>query len=218
MSFKNKIIDKKLVEHILEQGQKLRTSMIESILKNDLCNKETVNEKCYNTPRSSYDSINYQIKELEVANDVFRDLNTCYNRLLSEGYEAPCDTTEKNVICSCSTCLAYSVKCLKCDLRRAKSKDICAVAIPDQKYINKELLEYVDCLKIHLDSIYLNDHGLKKVTHDLSNSGLHIYNETYNLEYSIPKILLVKSKKSTGRNCLENDYSKICGRRTNDGN
>ncbi|XP_076255909.1 uncharacterized protein LOC143193530 [Rhynchophorus ferrugineus] len=215
MSFKDKKIDKKLVEHILEQGQKLRTSMIESILKNDPFNKETVNEKCYNTPRSSNGSINYQIKELEVASDVFKDLNVCENQLLSERYENACYATEKSVVCSCSTCLAYSVKCLKCDLRRAKSKD--SIVIPKQKPIKKELLEYGDCLKIQLHSIYLNTQGLKKVTHDLPNRTLHSYNETYILEYSIPKIFLTKHRKSTGRNCLENDnYSRIIGRRTND--
>ncbi|KAJ8937561.1 hypothetical protein NQ314_011796 [Rhamnusium bicolor] len=138
-----KIVDKNLVEKILEQGQKLRNAMVGSILKQDPFNTEIIYNKHFNTPRNTKNELNdfkkvdplttldekrleafikgeYMTKEEEkLALDTLRSLS------------APdlCKTTEKSLnsardsSCKCYTCEIYNSNNLYCDLRRKNIKE-----------------------------------------------------------------------------------------------
>lgn len=210
-----------LVDKILEQGQRLRNAMVQSILQNDPLSEDIYN-KTHNTPASSATSLtcntngkklleaflngDYLTKEQE---------QMALNTARSVPVEEVCNTIEKTNFskCACAVCSAYHPTNLKCDLRRPKSllKEL-NMGIP------ADALKQVDSLKIILQSIHLNSAGSKKVSHGQSQADSRL-NETYFVEYSVPEVFtkgVVRSKSKTDSG-LESSHVRVCARRTSNG-
>ncbi|CAH0561232.1 unnamed protein product [Brassicogethes aeneus] len=223
MSFKtrNSVRNKDLVDKILEQGQRLRNSMVQSILNNDPLYVDS--NKHYNTPVSSVelhkhvDTSQFDDKKLEsflkgdylsredekIALDTFRSMSDV----------DLCKTTERmysanSRTCSCSTCRDYHSKDLNCDIKRSKSDKNISI-----RYENEKYFKFVDSLKVTVHSLVLNGAGSRKICDKNVPLG-----ETYFLEYIVPDLLqknvgFVKSKVNSGldTNSVRICAKKICG-------
>lgn len=211
-----------LVDKILEQGQRLRNAMVQSILQNDPHSADVLfhHNKKYNTPVSNDTGLTDQpLKDNKLITAFLHGdyltkqqeeqaLNTIRSMSLSD----VCDTTEHTLgsKCTCITCTAYNNNNLKCDLRRTNP------AVDEA--VDKEFLKQVDSLKVVLQSICLNSLGQKKVNQGLSGQ-ISSLNETYFVEYSLPEVFIKNMTKSKSKvdSGLENNYVRVCARRTNDG-
>ncbi|XP_060531036.1 uncharacterized protein LOC132704799 isoform X2 [Cylas formicarius] len=215
-----KMVDGKLVEKILEQGQKLRNAMVESILKNDPFSAELTSRKHYTTPRDSSLSVPKHADKIADSKLLEAYLNGDY--LTREQETSAMETirtmpvlelsnqTQKTLhnvgkICTCTTCLAYMDTNLNCDLRRNEGEIM-------KPCNNTNILKFVDSLKVILHGIQLNETGLKRISNkeQLQYSAL---NECYFLEYKVPDILTKKLKKSKVDSGLTNTSVRFCSRR-----
>ncbi|XP_066150270.1 uncharacterized protein [Euwallacea fornicatus] len=213
-----------LVDKILEQGQKLRTAMVQSILQNDPLHSDILysNNKYY-TPITNRVSLtgsgsgdkklleaflngDYLTKDEEkIALSIVRSM---------PGLEIFKTTKEKLFSkCPCSTCSVYHTNNLKCDLKRNEA------AFKHTEHINNinalNVLKQVDSLKILLQSIHLNSLGEKKIVQSFNKSSSHL-NETFFVKYCIPEVFIcdiVKSKSKVDSG-LEHNQIQVCSRRT----
>lgn len=209
-----------LVDKILEQGQRLRNSMVQSILQNDPHSADVLfhHNKKYNTPVSSDTGLTDQpLKDNKLITAFLHGdyltkqqeelaLSTIRSMSLSD----VCENTDHTLgsKCTCITCTAYNTNNLKCDLRRtnpAVDKDT-------------QFLKQVDSLKVVLQSILLNSLGQKKVNQGFSGQSSSL-NETYFVEYCLPEVFIKNMTKSKSKvdSGLENNYVRVCARRTNNG-
>ncbi|KAL3266642.1 hypothetical protein HHI36_010805 [Cryptolaemus montrouzieri] len=237
-----------LIERILEQGQRLRNAMVQSILDHDPFNTDVINTA---TARSLVKSrlrkripSQYSISNLGLS-DIERDKLNAFlkgdsmNRfdeidtleaLKSMSAEDLCKTTNQvfnsTQECCCGTCLKYNKEDLNCDLKRSKQR------LADDKSRNQEdvpkvqfqvepnkHLKYVDCMRIIVHDLVLNERGNKKVNLNLSSDKKIPVcgSQTFFIEYELPFILsvpthakLVKKSLSSSKN---NSFVRICARR-----
>ncbi|KAH1026500.1 hypothetical protein HUJ05_000163 [Dendroctonus ponderosae] len=207
-----------LVDKILEQGQRLRNAMVQSILQNDPFTGD-IYSKTHNTPVSSATSLtcnsngkklleaflngDYLTKEQE---------QMALNTARSVPMEEVCNTIGKSNFskCACAVCSAYHPTNLKCDLRRPQTQ------LKQLKGgVPADALKQVDSLKIILQSVHLNNAGSKKVSFGKGRADSRL-NETYFLEYSVPEVFskgVVRSKSKTDSG-LESSVVRVCARRT----
>lgn len=225
-------IKESLVDKILEQGQRLRNAMVESILLNDPLSSGIIYNKTYNTPVPSETKLigkpigDKKLLEAFLSGDYLTkdQEEIALNTIRSMPVSDVCDTTERTLLskCSCSTCAAYYRNNLKCDLRRSPNcnKKFSIGQKEEANFDGHQILKEVDSLKVILQSIHLNSFGTKKVTQYLSkrqfSSGL---NETYFVEYYIPDIFTkeVPKSKSKTDSGLESNHVRVCARRTGNG-
>ncbi|CAG9767011.1 unnamed protein product [Ceutorhynchus assimilis] len=210
-------VKESLVDKILEQGQKLRNSMVQSILQNDPMSSADIiyNNKIYNTPVNSATTLsnenpkkNSKLLEAFLNGDYLTkdQEELALSTIRSMPVSDVCETTQKTLSskCCCATCTAYSINNLNCDLRRT----------PNCSNLRREftIFKFVDSLKVILQSLSLNDFGNKKVNTKETNSTL---NETYFIEYYIPEVftrnIKTKSKTDSG---LESGHVRVCAKRT----
>lgn len=209
-----------LVDKILEQGQRLRNAMVQSILQNDPHSADVLfhHNKKYNTPVSSDTGLTEEpLKDNKLITAFLHGdyltkqqeelaLNTIRSMSLSD----VCETTKHTLHskCACITCTEYNTNNLKCDLRRTHT------AVDK----NTQFLKQVDSLKVVLQSIHLNSLGQKKVNQGLRGPSSSL-NETYFVEYSLPEVFTKNMTKSKSKvdSGLENNHVRICAKRTNDG-
>ncbi|KAJ8945065.1 hypothetical protein NQ318_005245, partial [Aromia moschata] len=234
MSYNNlnnvKMVDKSLVDKILEQGQRLRNAMVGSILKNDPFNTEIIYNKHFNTPRSSGTELNrfkavdnltsldekrleafikgeYMTKDEEkLAVDTLRSLSA----------PALCKTTERSLssgrlsTCRCYVCEIYNANNLYCDLRRKSPKQTVERL---ETYPSNEVTR-------EIQEKYRTDNGniLKHVDSMKVSINSLVLNEIGNQKYVVPDYLVSKSfvSKSKVNSGLENNHVRLCSRRNND--
>lgn len=216
-----KIVDTSLVNKILEQGQKLRNSMVGSILKNDPFNTDIIYSKHFTTPKTSssdftdfkslspFTSIDEKRVEAYIKGEYMTkdEERLALDTLRSMSAPDLFKTTERTLnstclsTCKCYICEIYNSNNLYCDLRR-KSKDIngtnqcfsseIAKDIQEKyKNENKAMLKYVDSLKVLINNLTLTETGNRKVS-DNDKKVPYNFNQTYFLEYCIPDCIVNK--------------------------
>ncbi|XP_066246951.1 uncharacterized protein [Euwallacea similis] len=213
-----------LVDKILEQGQKLRNAMVQSILQNDPFHSDILcSNNNYDTAVTSRVSLtgsgtgdkklleaflngDYLTKDEEkIALSTVRSM---------AGLEVFKSTEEKLFTkCLCSTCSIYHTNNLKCDLRRNEAAFKPTESINSIDALN--VLKQVDSLKIILQSIHLNSLGEKKIVQDFNKPSSHL-NEIFFVKYCIPEVFIndtVKSKSKVDSG-LERNQIQVCSRRT----
>ncbi|KAL1509796.1 hypothetical protein ABEB36_004478 [Hypothenemus hampei] len=214
-----------LVDKILEQGQKLRNAMVQSILQNDLQNRaNNLDTKTHNTPVSSFFSLSNRSDEERNLFEAF--LNGDY--LTKQQEELVLNTarsippaefllaTERTFFpkkCKCDICAEYHNNNLKCDLRRTTTQNADKELV---KRSNQDFLKQVDSIKVILQNIDLNSYGIKKITNGCNFQSSSL-GESYFIEYSIPQVFVkdvVKSKSKTDSGLESNDV-RIYAKRIN---
>lgn len=238
MAYSNKL-NSNVVEKILEQGQRLRNSMVQSILNNDPLNTDVLSVKHFNTPTSSIDQPlcpqlkldetkleaylkgDYMTKEEEkLALDTFRsmsDVDLC--RATDRSYSG----YKKN--CTCNTCREYNTKDLNCDIKRSneqtyrsnysENSNKITKYIEDQyRYENCKYLKFVDSLKVSVHSLILNEAGNCKVWSADRKVPFNV-SETYFLEYRVPDCIqkTTHSSKAKVDSGLDEHFNRVCARR-----
>lgn len=241
-----KIVDTSLVNKILEQGQKLRNAMVGSILKNDPFNTNIIYSKHFNTPKTSssdfndFKSVNplASVDEKRVEAYIKGEYMTKDEERLAldtlRSMSAPdlCKTTERTLnstrlsTCKCYICKIYNSNNLYCDLRRQNNVDGTNQYSPSEiikdiqeryKNENKNLLKYVDSLKVLINNLTLTETGNQKVS-DNDKKVPYNFNQTFFLEYCLPDYIVNKSivSKSKVNSGLESNFVRFCSRRNND--
>ncbi|KAK9878727.1 hypothetical protein WA026_023604 [Henosepilachna vigintioctopunctata] len=148
-----------------------------------------------------------------------------------------CKTTnlvykQSNNKCSCNTCLRYEKEDFNCDLMRSNDKTCCKNCSELQNQCqgknttkavhNTEIYEYmkyVDCMKVTVQELVLNENANKKLNADLkSNKKIPaLGNQTFFIEYELPFIFSVCSRKKNAKkvkSCIQdNTFVRLCARR-----
>ncbi|XP_050315160.1 C2 domain-containing protein 3-like [Anthonomus grandis grandis] len=247
-------IKETLVDKILDQGQRLRNAMVQSILQNDPLSSEVFLSKTHNTPMSSLSSLttrtaadkklleafingDYLTKEQEeLALETIRSLPA----------SEVCETTEKTLSsrCSCPTCLSYHENNLKCHLRREhrvstncqNQKPECLPEFTNSNFTDclrehrvsacqntvaevsnsnfTNILKQVDCLRVSLQSIHLNELGIKKVVQSSNKVNSYGASQSYFVEYTIPDIFFKQGEKLQSKvdSGLKSNHVSFCAR------
>lgn len=237
----SKVPDTNLIDKVLEQGQRLRNSIVKSILNNDPFNSDILLAK--SMPNSAKNIIaNFQNQEQNVINYLKGDpmspeekqsvLNVIQNMSPNE----LCKTTERtfgsyNKSCNCYICNLYETENLSCDLQRSttySNKSDCVVPPIDlmQKVNennvnynaqNEKLLKHVDSMQVTVHSLELNSAGIQKLLCDNSDRKLNLssMNCSYFVEYCVQEDVLKfdRNLKSFNKNC-----ARICSKKASDKN
>nr|CAI5849123.1 unnamed protein product [Callosobruchus analis] len=231
------MVDSNLAEKILKQGQKLRVSMIESILKNDPFNTDIIYMKDFSTPQSSRTNLSKN-KILD-----FDDLNPCSdvdeNRLNAfirgecmtkeeeqlaldtlRSLSAPelCRTAARSLTCQvepcqCTTCQIYNSFLKTTPKIRTKINPIHETinSLHGQHNPYLQLLDYVDSLKLSINNFKLTERGIHKVLANCTDEASIRYINFF-LEYHIPEQITSShiQNKSFSQNCV-----RLCSKLSN---
>lgn len=224
-----------LVDQILEQGQRLRNAMVQSILNNDPFNSDIIGNK-YKITNNEIDEITVEDKEKFInylrgdvmskvekkqALDTFRKLSNV----------DICDITEEaclknNTSCGCDTCKAY-YKETNLELNSVPLLNLRSVCVSNSnRHKNVEsvksdlvsvisCLKYVDSLKLHVHYLNLTEDGIKKVCRN-TDAKLKLppsYSYTFFIEYTLPDVIIVNFKsKSKVDSGLHPNKIRICSK------
>lgn len=224
-----------IVDQILEQGQRLRNSMVESILNNDPLNTQVVNYKYrYDSNRSdkTEEQLTPEEKELFLAYVRGDTMSKIEEKQALDTFRRMSITDVYNL--TDRTCLSYKATC-NCDTCKAfysenKNEKYNVPALNLQNLSEKRdlesektctpvtsLLKYVDSLRISIHSLIFNHEGLKKIYKNNIKHSLKLppsYTHSYFVEYSVPDILLhsnskIRAKVDTG---MHNNKVRICSK------
>lgn len=231
-----------LVERVLEQGQRLRNSIVQSILNNDPFNTEIMTNQITlmdspNGPQLSkrYESspIDNQSQEkleayLQGESMPREDELQVLNIIQSMSSAELCKTTDQafssDKFCNCRICNKYVREEVNCDLKRAcpnrNSHKVPSSAITDQiqeSYRSQtgEYLKYVDSLQIGVHNLVLNDVGIRKASASETTKPMKLplsVNYTYFIEYRVPDVLSGTTKKTTF-STTDANLVRICSNR-----
>lgn len=229
----DKVPDMNLIDKVLEQGQKLRNSIVKSILNNDPFNSDVLIAN--SMPNSAKNVItSLQNQEQNVINYLKGDpmspeekqnvLSVIQNMSPNE----LCKTTERSFgsykkSCNCYICNLYESENLSCDLKRSatySNKSDCVVPPidltqkTDENFTvqNEKLLKYVDSMQVTVHSLELNSTAVQKLICDRQSKVLSM-NYSYFVEYWVSEDVLKidRNLKSFSRNCV-----RICSKKTSD--
>lgn len=225
-----------LVDQILEQGQRLRNAMVQSILNNDPFNTDIIGNK-NKIAKEQFGEITVEDKEKFVnylrgdvmskaekkqALDTFRKLSNIDICDITEG------TCLSNTIsCGCDTCKAYYketspelINVPQLNLHSFRGRNY--VRPRNEESAKNDFvsvsrcLKYVDSLKLHIHYLNLNEEGIKKVCRNNTDVKMKLppsYSYTYFIEYSLPDVIIQnfksKSKIDTG---LHANKIRICSK------
>lgn len=205
-----------IVDQILEQGQRLRNSMVESILNNDPFNTNVINYK-YRYNNTSCDRSTSDVMEKPLSPDE-KELFLAYVRgdtMTKIEEKQALDTFGKMSIrdvynLTDRTCLSYKATC-NCDTCKAyynDNKEMYNVPRLNLQNLNSEkgelesvkssipvsnLLKYVDSLRISVHSLTFNQEGLKKINKSNMKNLFKLppsYTHTYFVEFAIPEVII----------------------------
>lgn len=233
-----KIPDTNLIDKVLEQGQRLRNSIVKSILNNDPFNSDVL--LANSIPNSAKNVIaNSQNQEQNVINYLKGDpmspeeKQTALSVIQNMSPNELCKTTERTFesykkSCNCYICNLYESENLSCDLKRSatySNKSNCVVPPIDlvQKIDendthsaqNEKLLKHVDSMQVTVHSLHLNSAGVRKLICDNTDRKLNLssMNCSYFVEYCVEDDVLKMDRnfKCFGKNCV-----RICSRKTSD--
>lgn len=207
---KHLLVNSELVDTVLEQGQRLRSSMIESILENDPLFKTTNYTQRHNADLHKPDTLEAYLRGDPLSED---DQTVAFDSIKTLNAKQLSDITNRIFCskCKCNICMEYDGIAFKDDTRRKPSENKAIYDInetfPSEEH--KNYLKYVDSLKINVHSLSLNETGNRKVGNQVP------FNQTFFIEYRIPSILLknVKNKSKVDSGLDSNGVVRICSRR-----
>nr|XP_022906378.1 uncharacterized protein LOC111418148 [Onthophagus taurus] len=235
--------DVNLVEQILEQGQRLRNSMVKAILDNDPTNNkflqksEQIDDLEIRTICSSDDRSEVTLEEKHKFLAYLRGEQMTRNeeKKVLETFRAMSnidliDITDRSLhsdySCNCDTCREYYNHHQSLP---QKSSKVPLLNLKDevkfkQKSNKLNYLKYIDSLKIRVHSVYLNQEGIRKVYGNSYNKNkCYNYplslNHTYFLEYKIPSLIskATKAKISKVDSGLDSgNFVRMCSRKVQD--
>lgn len=222
-----------IVDQILEQGQRLRNSMVESILNNDPLNIQVINYRhestCNNNINELDKPLSPQEKQLFIAYvrgdrmtkseelqalDTFRKMSPAD---ISEITDRTC--LSYKATCNCDTCKAYYSE----NYTETFKVPLLNLKIIDEKMNYLEatpitnFLKYVDSLRVSIHNLVFNCEGLKKI--NCKNNLFKLppsYTHSYFVEYAIPDVIIpknnkIKAKVDTG---MSNNKIRFCSKST----
>lgn len=218
-----------LVDQILEQGQRLRNSMVESILNNDPLNISAINYKhkaCNHYGPKVDKALSTEEEQLFLSYLHGDSMSKVEEKQALDTFRRMsltdiCNLTDRSCLsykatCNCSTCKAYynyDVPLLNLrKLQHESSSNNNKAALKVDQFT---LLKYVDSLKISVHSLAFNLEGLKKINRKSNAAKLPpSYSHSYFVEYSIPGVILpadgkIKAKVDTGMN---NNKIRFCSK------
>ncbi|CAH1159661.1 unnamed protein product [Phaedon cochleariae] len=188
-----------LVDKVLEQGQKLRNAMVESILKNDPFYTEVIYNNQFNTPYTSSFELTKENRDQNSTSNKERleafikgecmsreDEKLALESLKSLSVPDLCKTTERSLKCStvgsckCCTCELYNSEYWKWNSgQKSKSSSEEAANGNHNEVTNSirdkhkseliQVLKFVDSLKISVNCLILNDTGQQKLLSTISD-------------------------------------------------
>lgn len=153
-------LNNKIVQKVLNQGQRLRNAMVETIIDNDPLNKEVyINKSTQRTTKS--EDFNRNVQDEQFILDTIRTISppaSCIHQKVDES-EPPQEKLSKK--------FEYLIK---------------PGLIPDCPF-----LQYVDSVKIYIHTLILNATGWRKLAGTDTNTSFRP--PTFFIEYTIPQIL-----------------------------
>lgn len=185
-----KVVDRNLVEKVLEQGLELRNAMVASILKNDPFYRDVI-YKQLDVPPSSEIRLECN-KNANITSDERRleafikgecmtkeEEKLALDTLRSLSAPDLCKTAERSMgsntyRCSCYTCEIYNSNYPNCDINCKNTYNDAHYKYHYDNVITREmqdkyhtenyyLLKYADSLKISVGSFSLNEIGIQRV-------------------------------------------------------
>nr|CAH7764653.1 unnamed protein product [Callosobruchus chinensis] len=232
------MVDNRLVEKILKQGQKLRASMIESILENDPFNTDILYKKDFCTLQSSRANLSKNkilasgdhnpcsdVDEKRLDAFIRGECMTKEEEQLAldtlQSLSAPelCRTTARSLtsqveLCQCTTCSIYNSYLKSTPKQRTEINSIHDTTINTlhgQPNPNLQLLDYVDSLKLSINNLKLTERGIQKVLAECPDEA-SILSINFFLEYHIPAKVISSNiqDRSFSQNCV-----RLCAKLSN---
>lgn len=203
----------KLVEQILQQGQRLRTAMVKSILDNNPLDKE------------------FEAKELDleldnlIASSPYLDAECdcricrayAREKLNSDRPNIPdgcCSKRSANKLRSCDKCGDDGIKTDDHHFKEASAGDETKTIIA----VDNDPYKLANCLRITIHKLRLNEAGNRKASGsslDMKYKLPTALSHTYFVEYRIPKCLLRDRAKSDSKidSGLGSNVTRVCSKK-----
>ncbi|XP_044255228.1 uncharacterized protein LOC123005506 [Tribolium madens] len=200
-------LDSDLIDKILERGQRLRSAMVQSILRHDPLNLDVINDQVKKPTKLDdlpHDS-NSKIRAFLQGDPLSREeeiwaLETLRSMSATDLCKVTDRTYRSEEPCDCLTCHEYREKDLNCDLKRVENSNEITEKI-QQRYKNEfaNYIKFVDSVKVSVNSVLLNEAGDKKVLNSLIKDKASSVGQNFFLEYQIPEILVRNSPKNKSK-------------------
>lgn len=193
----------KLVEQILQQGQRLRNAMVKSILDNNPLDKEFETKEL----DLELDNLIASSPYLDAACDCQICRAYVREKLNSDGFHVPDRCCAKR---NCDKCSDDGIKTSRHATDGDETKTIIAVDNDPYKLAN--------CLRITVHKLRLNEAGNRKASGsslDMKHKLPTALSHTYFVEYRVPKCLLRDRTKPDSKvdSGLDSNVTRICSKK-----
>ncbi|XP_025835098.1 C2 domain-containing protein 3-like [Agrilus planipennis] len=233
----------RVTNEVLKRVQRLRNQIVESILDNNPFDVDFICPKSKKENIEHNANIEHRVEYSHGGSSTipsgvnFFDSTSRTNT--SEGTKASNVCLPLDLFCTCEICETYTKECLKLKhdsecakeppIRRLKHKS--PPENPYAKEITKKIqdsyrnnvskyLKYIDCVKVTVHSLVLNQDGIRKLTNsqvNLKNRVTAGISTTYFVEYNIPNALKSSThiKSRTGSR-IDPSVVRICAKKLNE--